>query len=152
MNGTKIFIIAMVVTAAAFALFTCAKENKKFDATHAEEVPLSEVDIEKKYLSEGFISPDLYRTVIVMTKGPSPTAPDAVLHKAKKRAQVSLERCMNTTGTPADRNIRAEILTLIEQNGDLSKKEIPHQRYDVYYFDIVKNNLKNHLKNMAAAR
>ncbi|MBN1496318.1 MAG: hypothetical protein JXA07_06085 [Spirochaetes bacterium] len=152
MNGIKIFIITMVATTAAFAQFSCTKNNKKLDATQAEEVPLSEVDIEKKYLSEGFISPDLYRTVIVMTKVSSTAAPDAVLHKAKKRAQVSLERCMNTTGTPADRNIRAEILTLIEQNGDLSKKDISHQRYDVFYFDIVKNNLKNHLKNMATAR
>ena len=152
MNGNKIGLTILAAAMTALALFSCSKETRKASVTDAAEIPLSEVDIEKKYLSEGFISPDLYRIVIVMTKDQSSTVPDAVLYKAKKRAQVSLERTMNASGTQADRNIRAEILSLIDQNGSLSRKEIEHRRYNVFYFDIIKQNLKNHLKNISASR
>lgn len=152
MNGKSIGPMALAAVIAAICISSCLKENKKAVTPEAEEIPLSDVDIEKKYLSEGFISPDLYRIVIVMTKDQSSTVPDMVLFKARKRAQVSLERCMDASGTTADRNIRAEILSLIDQNGSIEKKDIEQSRYSVYYFDIVRKNLKNHLKNISAAR
>jgi hypothetical protein len=153
MIGIKIGLVVLSAVCITLSSFSCTKDNKKKNnVPDPDEIPLSDVDIEKKYLSEGFISDDLYRIVIVMTKDPASSVPDAVLYKAKKRAQVSLERTIASSDFQSDRNTRAEILSLIDQNGSLSKKEIEHRRYDVYYFDIVKKNLKNHLRNQTIRR
>jgi hypothetical protein len=153
MNRISFSRIALMFVLSMFLTLSCTKENKKNNTPDADEIPLSSVDdLEKKYLSEGFISPDLYRVVIVMTKDGAPAGTGVILNKAKKRAQVSLERSLASSDVQCDRNTRAEILSLIEESGSLSRKDIEHRRYTVYYFDIIKKNLKNYLKNRSTRK
>jgi hypothetical protein len=125
----------------------CTKNIPKNDKTPDEDISLANIDIDKKYLAEGFISDDLYRVVIVTPGGSGQLDQEYIINKAKKRAVISLERSLTAAGITCDRNTRAEILVLLEEKGSLTKKNVDHKKYDVYYFDIVKPYMKNYLKN-----
>ena len=106
--------------------------------------------IEKRYLAEGFISSDIFRVVIVSPKTGGLNN-EALLAKAKQRALVSLERSLSAEEIPCDRNTRAEILALVEHNGRLEKADISHNRYEVYYYNVTKKNIKGYLRGKSAA-
>jgi hypothetical protein len=147
MKTVRSAFIIMFSVCLSFGAFSCTKDNtKKIPNTDHGETPLSDIGIDKKYLSEGFISNDIYRVVIVSPKDASASEPEVLMDKAKKRARVSLERSLAANDIQSDRNVKAEILILIEQNGRMTKKEFEHNRYDVYYFDITKKNMLNYLK------
>lgn len=151
----KIFLLSsiFVLSMASVMCVSCSKEVAKNDGGKPErDISLDKVDIEKKYLAEGFISNDLYRVVIVSPKEAGSGDLEWIKDKAKNRARVSLEQNLRGSDIPFDRNTKAEIINLINSNGELSKKDIDHQRYNVYYFDITKKNMKNYLKNVSSQR
>jgi hypothetical protein len=141
----RIMLIAVIV---ALQTMSCTKKNNMVDDG---EISLSDINIEKKYLAEGFISGDLFRVVIVTLKD-SGAELGSIRSRAKNRARVSLERSLTEDNIPSDRNMKAEILNIIEQNGHLARKDIEHRRYNVYYFDVTKKNMKNYLKNISSQR
>jgi hypothetical protein len=141
----RIMLIAVIVT---LQTMSCTKKNNMVDDG---EISLSDINIEKKYLAEGFISGDLFRVVIVTLKD-SGAELGSIRSRAKNRARVSLERSLTEDNIPSDRNMKAEILNIIEQNGHLARKDIEHRRYNVYYFDVTKKNMKNYLKNISSQR
>lgn len=139
---------AILLIAAAILLQSpsCTKKSARIDDG---DLPLSDVAIEKKYLAEGFISPDLFRVVIVATKDSSASELTAIRNRAKNRALVSLERSLIEENIRIDANMKAEILNLVQQSGQLARKDVGHSRYHVYYYNITKNNLKKYLKNIS---
>jgi superfamily I DNA and/or RNA helicase len=142
----RIMLIAII---AALQTLSCTKKNNMVDDG---EISLSDTNIEKKYLAEGFISEDLFRVVIVTLKDSGAAEPGSIKSRAKNRARVSLERSLAEDNIPSDRNMKAEILNIIEQNGHLFRKDIEHRRYNVYYFDVTKKNMKNYLRNISSQR
>ena len=135
----------------ALPILSCTKEVTRDNGTSELDLPLSDLDIEKKFLEEGFITDDLYRIVMVTTKDASYDM-DALKTRAENRARVSLERCLAAENIPGDRNIKAAILNLIDRSGQLIKKDIEHKRYNVFYFDITRKNMVNYFKNIASQR
>lgn len=125
------------------------ERNNKNQRQRREEVPLADLDIEKKYLAEGFITGDLYRVVIVSPKEVSADM-DALKTRATNRARVSLERSLAAENIVCDRNMKAAILTIIDRSGQMVKKEIENSRYTVYYFDITRKNIKGYFKNISS--
>jgi hypothetical protein len=143
----------LIIGVIALFPLSCSKGTTKNDGPKIDtEISLDSVDIEKKYLAEGFITSDLYRVVIITPKEAGRDDTEAITNKARKRAQVSIEQNLAGSDIPYDRNTRAEIINLINQNGQLSKKDIEHRRYNVYYYEITKKNMKNYLKNVASQR
>ena len=144
------FIIFPAVFLLASAVISCTKPIARDDTKKLPDdgsVSVEGNDIDKRYLTEGFITDDLFRVVIISPKDSGSSDLDGLKNKAKKRARVSIERNLIAENITCDRNTRAEILNLVENNGQLSRKDIDHKRYDVYYFDIKKRNMKNVLRN-----
>ncbi|MBN2160518.1 MAG: hypothetical protein JW807_14075 [Spirochaetes bacterium] len=144
--------IPLISLLTAFSLF-CSKESRKADVpAGGGDLSLNEIDIDKKYLSEGFLSDNLYRVVIVTLKESGSPDIDLIRAKARKRALVSLERSLAADDVSFDRNTRAGILDLVRNNAKLERQDIEHKRYEVYYFDIKKSHMKNYLKNISSER
>ncbi len=142
--------LAAIMLAAAATLLpplSCAGKNTRVDDG---DIPLADSTIEKKYLAEGFISADLFRVVIIATKDAGASELAALRTRAKNRARISLERNLTEENIRIDANMKAEILNLIEENGQLARKDIGHSRYHVYYFNITKKNIKTYLKNISS--
>ncbi|MBN2079125.1 MAG: hypothetical protein JW838_09160 [Spirochaetes bacterium] len=110
------------------------------------DIPLEAVDIDKRYLTEGFIGTRIHRVVIVTPRG-SAHSVDAITRKGALRSRVSMERSLGAENIPVTRNTRAAILRLIEDRGTLRKTDIEHGRYDIYYYDVTRENIRKYLKN-----
>ncbi len=150
MKKSPVAISILIVAATALSPVSCSKTTVKNNGTPADrDISMESVDIEKKYLAEGFISSDRFRVVIISTKDPGANDMEEIKNKASRRARVSIEQNLTNSDIPCDRNTKVEIVNLIKRNGELSKKDIEHSRYNVYYFDVTKKNMKNYLKNIA---
>lgn len=153
MKKSLLPVIILIIAIIAILPITCTRGTVKNNGSKTDkEISLDSVDIEKKYLTEGFISSDLYRVVIVTPKETGQYELDAIQNKARKRAQVSIEKNLSGSDIPWDRNTRAAIINLINQNGQLSKKDIDHSRFSVFYYDITRKNMKNYLKSVATQK
>jgi hypothetical protein len=143
--------LCLACVAAVLSCFSCTKEVQRDNDTGSVDLPHTDLDIEKRFLEEGFITDDLFRVVIVTTKeGSSDMA--ALKKRASNRALVSLERSLTAENIPSDRNVKAAILGLIDKSGQLVKKEIEHKRYNVFYFDITRKNMVTYFRNIASQR
>jgi hypothetical protein len=151
MNRTLLHAVCVICAAAVLAAVSCTKEKVKPDANGGRDIPLSELDIDKKYLAEGFITGDLFRVVIV---SPLEAASDmdALKTRAVNRARVSLERSLASENIECDRTVKTAILNLIDRSGELVKKDLENSRYAVYYFDITRKNIKGYFKNISSQR
>jgi hypothetical protein len=110
------------------------------------DIPIESIDIDRRYLTEGFIGNRLHRVVIVTLRGSGNDA-DVLSKKGALRSRVTMERSLCAESIPVTRNTRAAILRLIESNGMLRKTEIEHGRYDIYYYDVTRDNIRQYLKN-----
>jgi len=151
MIASRTFRVILSLSLLGLAGIRCARQQSKdtlptVDGTNS----LSNIDIDKKYLNEGFISDEIFRVVIISTKNIDTSEIENIKNKAKIRARLSLERILMTNNINYDRNTKAGIINLIEKNGLLFKKDMDHKRYDVYYFEITKKNLKSSLKNFSS--
>ena len=151
MNMFARFILIAACAASLLTAASCTKNATKDGGTDPSDVSLDATDIENRFLTEGFITDDLYRVVIVSTKDASQDL-GALRTKASNRARVSLERSLAAENIPCDRNVKTAVLNLIDRSGQLVKKDIDNKRYIVYYFDITKNNIKGYFRNIASQR
>ncbi len=144
----------LIIPVIALSSLSCSKgTTKNNEIKNDTEISLDSVDIERKYLDEGFITSDLYRVVIISPKEAGMADDiETVTKKAKKKARLAIEYDLSGSNIQCDRNTRAEIINLINQNGQLSKKDIEHRRYNVFYYDIIRKNMKNYLKSIASQR
>lgn len=110
------------------------------------DIPIESIDIDRRYLTEGFIGNRLHRVVIVVPRG-SGNDPESLSRKGELRSRVTMERSLCAENIPVTRNTRAAILRLIESNGILKKTDIEHGRYDIYYYDVTRENIQKYLKN-----
>ncbi len=104
-------------------------------------------DLDKKFLHEGFITDEIFRVVIIAAKEPGNI--QEIQNRARIRARVSLERMLSAENKNY-KSSKAGIINLIENNGALYKQDLGHRRYEVYYFDIRKTDLRNSLKNIGS--
>ncbi|HOD15336.1 MAG TPA: hypothetical protein PK307_01870 [Spirochaetota bacterium] len=146
----RLALCAVCITTVLSSL-SCSKEVTRNNGSGEIDLPLTDIDIEKRFLEEGFITDDLFRVVMVTTK--DAFADMAALRtRASNRALVSLERSLSAENIQCDRNVKAAILSLIDRSGQLVKKEIDHKRYNVFYFDITRKNMVNYFRNIASQR
>jgi hypothetical protein len=156
MNKMMLHAVCVICAVAVLAAVSCTREKVKPNNNSninngGQDVPLSELDIDKKFLAEGFITGDLYRVVIVSPQEAA-TDMDALKTRAMNRARVSLERSLSAESIESDRTVKTAILNLIERSGALVKKDIENSRYAVYYFDITRKNIKGYFKNISSQR
>jgi hypothetical protein len=151
MIASRTFRVILSLSLLGLSGIRCARQQSKDTLPTVDGInSLSNIDIDKKYLDEGFISDEIFRVVIISTKNIDTSEIENIKNKAKIRARLSLERILMANNINYDRNTKAGIINLIEKNGLLFKKDMDHKRYDVYYFEITKKNLKSSLKNFSS--
>jgi len=138
-------------------IFTCCKkqvkEETKIPVDKKIEVVTPEDDeIPKEYLKEGFVSKDTFRVVILSTKDDCESNVDEIRKKAEKRAEVTLQKYLISVNKVVDQNARAEILKLINENGDFSKRDEECKKNNVFFFDIKKKLIKNQVEKFGTER
>lgn len=160
-RSISIFIIAL----AAGSLLACAR-NAKTDSGSSKKHPdqsdsdkrSSEddsgfsADFKRRYLTEGFISDNTFRVIIVATKDESTTDPESVRSRAQKRALSSIEKYLRSSEQRMDTNTRARILGLVNASSTFYRKDVGSEQQHVYYLDVTKDNIKAYIRRLAGDR
>ncbi len=144
-RGYLIYLIFIVIF-----LLSCSTAEKPKKKAVNERIDNNE-DI-SEYDKEGFISPDLYRIVIVKPKGSGNSSIAYVKRSAKRRALVSLQKYIASNNGIISQNTKAKLLNLIDEYGELSKEDTVYESRYVYHFDIRKPDLKRAIDDLAVAR
>jgi hypothetical protein len=137
------------------ACISCSTENKT-DGKNAGidgktgKLIIDSNELKKKYLSEGFISGDIFRIVIMAPKNDSTNNLSELEEKAKKRANSTLQNYLASENKTINQNVKAGILDLINNNGTFSQKEMEWDNNNIFYFEINKENLKKQVRNLGA--
>ena len=139
-------IAALVIALCALVAANCSTKSGTRQGNGA--IPQGDQELDKRFLNEGFITDDIFRVVIVSGRETENKSVQEIQSKAKIRARISLERWLLAENKSNSRAARTAIANLVEDNGLLYKKEIDHKRYEVYYFEVRKKDLKNSLKNI----
>ena len=105
-----------------------------------------------EYDREGFITPDLYRVVIVKPRDSANISLKYVKRSAKSRALISLQKYIVSNNGTISQNTRAVLLNLINDHGKLNEEISRYKSRNVYHFDIKKPALKSTMDNLALAR
>ena len=105
-----------------------------------------------EYDQEGFINPNLYRVVIVEPRGAGETEIRSVTEKARLRALSSMQKYLLAHDRAVDQNVTAELLSLVERHGTLEDKGCASATRYIYYFNINKENLQDHLSAISRKR
>ena len=147
-------IVSLIVAACALACTDEAVRDNKKPPLNDKKVPDKKNPDDKKtpeplaeeYRKEGFISPDLFRVVIVQPADSSDTPRD-VQRTAENRAFMSLQNYLRTRNIAVKTETRSAILTLIKNNGSGRFVDGGRTR-KVYLFDIKKDNLRYSIDNI----
>ncbi len=142
----SLFIFSAVI----LVMVSCKKKQVKEDGSGGNGPVTNNVEkIDKKYLTEGFLSRSLFRSVIIATREECEEGISRIEEKSRNRALVSLQKYIQSTGQYTGANSRARLLDLINRNGKFSPLKKECGRNNIYYFDIEKENLKGHLKRIS---
>lgn len=156
--GTK--LVTLTVSIALISLASsCTKQvtreikKDKLPSQKTEADTTSKKNqIEKRYLNEGFINPNVFRVIILAPEEECLNSLTEIEYRARKRAEASLQKFLVSNDRIIDQNTRASILNLVSSHGKLRAKDIHCQGNNVFYFDIKKTNLKRHLKKITRSR
>jgi len=105
-----------------------------------------------EYEYEGFINENTYRIVIVMPNDTMKNKQADVEKTARMRALSSIQKYLASQDKQVDHNITAELLSLIEKNGNLFAGHSATKSRDIYYYDIKKEHLKEYLLELKPKR
>ncbi len=144
-RGYLIYLIFIVI----FLLSCSTTEKPKKKVVNEKEDDKEDIS---EYDKEGFISPDLYRVVIVKPKGSGNSSIAYVKRSAKRRALVSLQKYIVSNNGIISQNTKAELLNLIDEYGELNEEDTAYESRNVYHFDIRKPDLKRAIDDLALAR
>ncbi len=127
-------------------VFSCTKQTKD-DSTAKPVGGNGEAGLSEEYKKEGFLTPDLYRIVIVT---PKEEKADMVTmeEKARTRALMSLRGYLTSRSKSLTPNMNAQMLLLIKENGSFAKAGDKHPTRNVYLFEIKKKGLKTYMDNL----
>ncbi len=100
--------------------------------------------------SEGFISADLYRVVIVEPESVFDAA--NATKTARMRALSSLQKYLQSRGMVVDRNVTARLHALIDESGRLGESTANGGNRCVYYFDITRPRLEDYVLSISRRR
>jgi len=152
-NNMIMSIALFCFTVSISACISCSTDNKtdgKTDGKNGKtgKLVIDSNELKKKYLSEGFISGDVFRIVIMAPKNDSTNSLSELEEKAKKRANSTLQNYLASENKTINQNVKAGILNLINNNGTFSQKEMEWDNNNIFYFEINKENLKKQVKNL----
>lgn len=107
--------------------------------------------LEEEFRKEGFISPNIFRVVIIE---PAETAgsDNYALETAKKRAYLTLKKHLLSDNRIVTSNVDAAILGIVERDGALKKIDDAKKTRNVYFFEIRKEGIKQHIEALAPKR
>ncbi len=142
----SLFIFSAVI----LIMVSCKKKQVREDSNGSNVPDTKSVEkIDKKYLTEGFLSKSHFRSVIIATREECEEGIPPIEEKSRNRALVSLQKYIQSTGQYAGANSRARLLDLINRNGKFSPLKKECARNNIYYYDIEKVNLKGYLKRIS---
>lgn len=118
--------------------------------TKLEKPEFSEV-LEEQYRKEGFIAPNTFRVVIIE---PAETtgSDNYALETAKKRAYLMLKKHLLSDNRIVTSNVDAAILGIVDRDGSLRKVDDKKKTRNVYFFEIQKDGIKQHIESLAPKR
>jgi hypothetical protein len=139
------FILAIVI----LMQVSCKKDQVKDNNGGKDPVSENNNKIDKEYLNEGFISRNIFRSVIIATREECEEGTSGIEEKSRNRAFTSLQKYVQSTGNYSGANTKARLLNLINQNGRFIPLKRECTKNNVYYYDIEKKNIKGHLKRIS---
>lgn len=155
------YMITILIFCVSLSAFCCkenVKDNNNSSAnnnnsnTNNSNSTQDDAMPDKKYLKEGFINRDTFRVVIVATKDDCESNSDDIKSKANKRAYISLKKKLSARTGTISANTNARLLGLIQKNNEFKQKDDSCKKYNVYYYDIKKRNIKRYLSRIASQR
>ncbi|MCX7678361.1 MAG: hypothetical protein N2316_04005 [Spirochaetes bacterium] len=146
----RTLIIAMFI----FITLVYCKQARRTDHIsaneNAEKLDFTEV-LEEEFRKEGFISPNIFRVVIIEPVDSSSTR-DYAQETAKKRAFLMLKKHLLSENRIVNQNVEATILGIVEHNGTVTKVDDMKKTRNVYFFEIKKEGIKQHIESLAPKR
>jgi hypothetical protein len=143
---TTAFTLAMLLLLTA----SCNKEQIRDDKNGVKEPVSGNNDkIDKKYLDEGFISRDVFRSVIIAPREECEEGSRAIEEKSRNRAFTSLQKYVQSKGNYSGQKTNAELLNLMNRNGKFIPLKKECGKNNIYYYDIKKKNIRRHLKRIS---
>lgn len=139
-SGRLLKIILLCIIIAGTSLYCSSEKIKKDDGRQNNTV--------LEYEHEGFIGENVYRIVIVVPHYILESKQSDIEKTARMRALSSLQKYLASQDKQVDHNITAELLSLIEKNGNLSTGHSMSKSRDIYYYDIKKERLKEYLLDL----
>jgi hypothetical protein len=134
-------------------LFSCGRaprtEQLKKDPP-LEKLAYSEV-LEEEFRKEGFINPSTFRVVIIEPADVSGSDGYAI-DTAKKRAYLMLKKHLLSDNRIVTSNVDAALLGIVERDGALKKIDDAKKTRNVYFFEIKKPDIKQHIESLAPKR
>ncbi len=146
------FIVILISIFIIAVIFSCLKKDIKKTETKDPDAAKTTVshdnDIDRTYLSEGFLSDSQYRVVIISTREECEGNVDDIKEKSRKRLIISLEKYLVSINKKIDANTRVKIQNILNQYGRFSIKDKTCHEKNIFYYDVEKNDLKDHLSTL----
>ncbi len=142
--------LAALLVIAAFACGRAPHSEPLDNSAKMEKLEFSEV-LEEQFRKEGFIAPNTFRVVII-EPAESTGSDNYALETAKKRAYLMLKKHLLSDNRIVTSNVDAAILGIVERDGSLRKIEDAKKTRNVYFFEIKKEGIKQHIESLAPKR
>ena len=131
---------------------SCLKGVKKEgDDSHQNRLE-KEYASPRDYQSEGFISRDLFRIIIIEPKGDQDPDSNAIENRAKRRALSSLRHYLTSKNRIIGRNVNAKLLNMINQYGTLRQETRETKGSNIYFFEVEKTDIKQFVDDLSVRR
>ncbi len=115
-----------------------------------EKLKITEA-LEEKYRKEGFVAPNIFRVVIIEPVEAN-GSDNYAIENAKKRAYLMLKKYLLSDNRIITSNVDAAILGIVERDGSLRKIEDIKKTRNVYFYEIKKDGIKQHIESLAPKR
>jgi len=134
------------------SLFVISCNNKTTNTikTKNQTSQSSENRLNKRYMEEGFIKTDTFRVVIVATQKECINNKQQIKQRAKNRTLLLLKKYILFKFHKFNPSSKTKLLNLIGAYGKFSQGNNRCGKNNIFYFDIVNTNLKQHLKNISS--
>ncbi|MBN1534636.1 MAG: hypothetical protein JXA20_18325 [Spirochaetes bacterium] len=111
--------------------------------------PVKEGPIDLVYQQEGFVSRDTFRVVIVAERNVGDADLATIRDNARKRSLTTLQKYLQSSNRNVTQNTTAQLLNLIEEKGNLVRKDDITEKNTVFFFDVEKRDIRRYLDSIS---
>lgn len=148
----KCFFVIIIASVCLLLNFCKQARRGELDAKQEKTEKLEFVEVmEEEFKKEGFITPHMFRVVViepieyVMTR-------DYAMETAKKRAFLMLKKHLLSENRIVTSNVDATLLGIVERDGILKKIDDIKKTRNVYFYEIKKEGLRQYVESLAPKR